>query len=66
METIQIMQELYQASLRLDKASKEIFSIAKQSAEAEREYRKALAQEIIILKSSGFLFTDTDKNSLIC
>lgn len=47
------MNELHNASIRLDKASKQIFEISKQSAEAEREYRKALAQEIIMLKATG-------------
>jgi len=67
MEIIQVMKELYTASQRLDKASKQIFEISKQNAEAEREYRKALAQEIILLKSSGLqtgLILDVAKGNI--
>lgn len=53
MEIIQIINEIYKASQRLDKASKQIFEISKKNAEAERDYRKALATEIITLKASG-------------
>ena len=53
MELIQVAQQLYQTSLRLDKAPKEINKQARAYAEAERTYRQALSAEIIRLKSEG-------------
>lgn len=53
MELTQINNELYQAASRLSKGSKELFSLAKEFAEAERDYRRALAVEIVKLKSEG-------------
>lgn len=50
MDLIKLMIEV---NKRLDEASKSIFKLAKEKAEAEREYRKALAQEYLILKSEG-------------
>lgn len=52
-ELIEIAQELRGTSKRLDSASKEIFRMAKEKAEKERDYRKALAQQIMIVRESG-------------
>jgi hypothetical protein len=53
MDLISITSELQSASSRLSKGSKELFTLAKEFAEAERDYRKALAIEIVKLKSEG-------------
>jgi hypothetical protein len=52
-ELIEITQEMYAVSKRIDKASKEIFKLAKNKAEFERVYREALAKEIVKLRSEG-------------
>jgi hypothetical protein len=41
------------ASERIDKATKSIYKLAKNKSEAEREYRIALAKEMMILKDKG-------------
>jgi hypothetical protein len=53
MDLIPVTSELQSASSRLSKGSKELFTLAKEFAEAERDYRKALAIEIVKLKSEG-------------
>lgn len=53
MELIQISKEMYETTKRLDKASKEIFKLAKAKAETERIYREALAKEIIKLRADS-------------
>lgn len=53
MELIQITSEIYAVSQRLGEASKKIFSLGKDKAEAERTYRVKLAQELLKLKSEG-------------
>lgn len=50
MELTEINKELLEASRRLQKGSKTIFSLAKNKAEAEAEYRRALAIEILDLR----------------
>jgi hypothetical protein len=52
-DTVNITQELYQGSKRLQEGSKEIFTLAKEAAEKERDYRKALAIEKIKLRDEG-------------
>lgn len=52
-ELTDITREMYEVSKRIDKASKEIFKLAKNKAEFERVYREALAKEIIQLRSDG-------------
>lgn len=52
-ELITVTKEMYQVSQRIDKASKEIFKLAKNKAEFERVYREALAKEIVKLRSEG-------------
>ncbi len=53
MDPINITQELYQGSKRLEEGSKEIFNLAKAMAETERDYRVALAKEKIKLRDEG-------------
>jgi hypothetical protein len=48
-----LTSELYEINLRIDKASREIFRLAKDKAEAERIYQKALALEIVKLRDEG-------------
>ena len=50
MELIQLNQELYQTSKRLEGGGKDIFRMAREMAIAEKEYRKALAIEKIRLR----------------
>lgn len=53
MELTQITQEIFNASGRLSKGSKELFTLAKDFAEAEKNYRQALGKEIVLLKDEG-------------
>lgn len=52
-ELMQVTKEMHQVSQRIDKASKEIFKLAKNKAEFEKVYREALAKEIMKLRSEG-------------
>jgi hypothetical protein len=52
-EHIEIAKEMREVSKRLDVASKEIFRMAREKATKERDYRKALSQEIMLVRSSG-------------
>lgn len=52
-ELIEITKEMHQVSKRIDKASKEIFKLAKNKAEFERTYREALAKEIMKLRGES-------------
>lgn len=53
MDIIDITKELYEGSKRLEDSSKEIFLLAKASAETERDYRVALAREKMELREDG-------------
>lgn len=53
LELTNITKEIYESTVRLKNGSKEIFKLAKAKAEKERDYRKALAIEIVKLKSEG-------------
>ena len=67
MENIKIMQQLYEASKRLDEASKKIFDLARNRAETESQYRKELSKKIMELKFSGIssvLITDIARGDL--
>jgi len=57
MELTDITLEIHQASLRLSKGADALFLLAKANAEAERDYRRALAIEIVKLKSEGMSVT---------
>jgi len=54
MEVIQVAQQLNQTTKRLSNSTKEVFKMAKQRAETEREYRQALMQEIVRLRNEGY------------
>lgn len=53
MEFYQISQMIMQTSQRIDKATREIYKMAKEKAHTEFEYRQALAEEITRLKAEG-------------
>ncbi|MEK5058610.1 hypothetical protein BK126_03145 [Paenibacillus sp. FSL H7-0326] len=54
MHITDITQEIHAASKRLSNSADALFGLGKEKAEAERNYRSALAQEILKLKSDGF------------
>jgi hypothetical protein len=56
-ELTSITKEIFDSAQRLKNGSKEIFNLAKEKAEKERDYRKALAVEIVKLKSGGMAAT---------
>lgn len=53
MELIQVVEHLNHATSRLSKATKEVFKLAKERAEAERDYRLALSKEIVRLREQN-------------
>ncbi|CAM3732239.1 hypothetical protein [Mesobacillus zeae] len=53
-ELSSVIAEMREVRQRLNVASKQIFSLATAKAEAERNYKVALRQEILKLKSEGF------------
>lgn len=57
MEIINLSQEIYDSVTRLEKGSVEIFNLAKELAEKERDYRRALAAEIMRLKDERMSVT---------
>lgn len=59
-ELADITQELYRGSKRLEEASQEIFRLARDMAEKERDYRKALALEKTKLRDQGLPVTLID------
>jgi hypothetical protein len=52
-----IIHEMREVRMRLNTASKEIFTLARNRAEAERKYKVALRAEIIRLKGEGYAAT---------
>lgn len=52
MELIKISQQIMETAHRLQNASKAVFTIGQDKADAEKEYRIALMQEILILKEA--------------
>jgi hypothetical protein len=52
-ELTQITAEIHTASKRLSKGADALFLLAKANAEAEQQYRAALAKEIVKLKLEG-------------
>lgn len=53
MELQQTTEMILTASKRIEKATREIYKLAKNKAETEQAYRIALAQQKLILKSEG-------------
>lgn len=56
-ELSEIIKEMRETRQRLNNASKEIFKLATAKAKAERDYKVALRQEILKLKSEGYAAT---------
>lgn len=52
-ELHQIAREIYESGQRLNKGTNELFKLAKEMAESERDYRKALQIEIEKLRLDG-------------
>lgn len=52
-----IAREIYESTQRLEKASSVLFVLAKEWAEAERDYRIALAKETVRLKDEKMNIT---------
>lgn len=52
-EVVQTVQQLKLATERLSEATKEVFRLAKDRANSEREYRMALSKEIMTLRASN-------------
>ena len=65
MELTPTVKSLHDATKRLNKASSEVFRLAKTKAEAERTYRIALGREIFLLrdeKMPATLIPDTARS----
>lgn len=56
-ELASLNQMMIQTSNRINKATQEIYKMAKEKAQTEYEYRKALGQEIARLKAEGYQAT---------
>jgi hypothetical protein len=57
MELQQLNSMMIQTSNRINRATQEIYKMAKEKAQTEYEYRKALGQEIARLKAEGYQAT---------
>lgn len=57
MEITIISKEIHAASQRLRKSADALFGLGKAKAEAERDYRLALSQEILKLRAEGMQAT---------
>ena len=67
LDLIEVKKEILEGNKRLDNASKEIFKLAKEAAETERDYRIALAKELIRLRDEGMavgLINDVARGNL--
>lgn len=53
MEVVKSVEQLRKATERLSEATKEVFRLASQRAEAERVYRMELQKEIMRLRAEG-------------
>ncbi|TDT63409.1 hypothetical protein [Fonticella tunisiensis] len=53
LDMIDIGQAIYETSKRIEKGVNELYKYAKAYAEAEKDYRLALAREIISLRDAG-------------
>ena len=52
MEIVNLTKEIYESVARLEEGSKQIFTLARELAEKERDYRRALAHEILTLREN--------------
>lgn len=57
MELQSITQEIHDASKRLSKGADLLFALARDFAQAEKEYRAEMAKEILRLKDTGMSVT---------
>lgn len=57
MELTSVTKEIHAASQRLSKSADALFGLGKAKAEAERDYRLALSQEILKLRTEGMQAT---------
>lgn len=57
MEYIKVIELMRECQQRLSKASKELFKLARDKADAEHIYRAALAKEILILRTEKYPVT---------
>lgn len=57
MELIPVVNQLRTATERLSESTKEVFRLAKERAETEREYRQALSKEITRLRAESMQAT---------
>ncbi len=53
MDLLNVTQEIHAASQRLSKSADALFTLGRSKAEAERDYRLALAQEILKLRAEN-------------
>lgn len=53
MDLLNVTQEIHAASQRLSKSADALFALGRSKAEAERDYRLALAQEIMKLRAEN-------------
>lgn len=66
-DAVDITQELYNGSRRLNKGSEEIFTLARKMAESDMKYTKALAKEKMKLRQEGMsvgLIDDVAKGNI--
>lgn len=57
LDIVDIGQAIYETSQAIRKSIKTLYKYAKEYAEAEREYRLALAKEIVTLRDKGMPVT---------
>lgn len=57
MELMKLTEEVYSVSKRLEKATVALYELGDKKAEAERDYRLRLSQEMLTLKSGGMAAT---------
>jgi hypothetical protein len=53
MELIQVTNEIYNLSKRLEKSANEVYKLALDRADKEKTYRMELSKQITILKAEG-------------
>jgi len=67
MDLLIVTQEIHAASQRLSKSADALFTLGRSKAEAERDYRLALAQEILKLRDDKVpvsIITDLAKGNV--
>lgn len=57
LDMVSVSKEIYEAAHRLQKSGDILFTLAREYAEAEKEYREALAIEILRLKDEKMSIT---------